>query len=102
MPQVIGDRVVIAGGTGIFQSLDKRTGKPVWSHDLYREFGASRIEVGYSCHALPYKDTLIMLLGGQRGYGVMAFDQKTGGVSWARHRFANAHSSARQPRKHWR
>ena len=30
MPQVIGDRVVMASGTGKIHSLDKKTGKSVW------------------------------------------------------------------------
>jgi outer membrane protein assembly factor BamB len=65
MPQVMGDRVVMASGTGKIHSLDKKTGKPVWSHDLYNEFGGTRLQFGYSCHALPYKDTLIYLSGGR-------------------------------------
>ena len=68
MPQVVGDRVIAAGATGKIHSLDKKTGRPVWSHDLYAEFGATQLEYGYSCHALPYKDTLIYMLGG-RGTG---------------------------------
>jgi hypothetical protein len=55
MPQVIGDRIVMASGTGVLLSLDKRTGKIVWQHDLYREFGGTRLGFGYSCHPLPYK-----------------------------------------------
>src|SRR5690349_1021466 len=65
MPQVIGDRVVTASATGKIHSIDKKTGRPVWSHDLYAEFGATRLEFGYACHALPYKDTLIYLAGGR-------------------------------------
>jgi glucose dehydrogenase len=41
MPQVVGDRVITASGTGKIHSLDKKTGKPKWSHDLYNEFHAS-------------------------------------------------------------
>jgi hypothetical protein len=65
MPQVIGNRIVMASGTGLLLSLDKRTGKIVWQHDLYGEFGGTRLGFGYSCHALPYKDTLIVLIGGR-------------------------------------
>src|SRR5262245_9618348 len=39
MPQVVGDRVLTASSRGKIQSLDKKNGKPVWSHDLYKEFG---------------------------------------------------------------
>jgi outer membrane protein assembly factor BamB len=100
MPQVVGDRVVSASGTGKIHSLDKRTGKPAWSHDLYDEFGGTRLAFGYSCHGLPYKDTLIYLAGGSapffgfgRGSAVVAFRQGDGAVAWKDQSFKNAHSS---------
>jgi outer membrane protein assembly factor BamB len=92
MPQVIGDRVVTASATGIIHSLDKKTGKPVWSHDLYKEFHGTKLIYGYSCHALPYKDTLIYLSGGN-GDGALAFRQSDGALVWKALEFTNAHSS---------
>ncbi len=92
MPQVVGDRVVTASGTGRIYSIDKKTGRPVWSHDLYKEFHATFLQYGYSCHALPYKDTLIYLAGGN-GDGAIAFRQSDGGVVWKALQFTNAHSS---------
>lgn len=64
MPQVVGDRVIATGATGKIFSLDKKPGRSVWSRDLYKEFHATRLIYGYSCHALPYKDTLIFLPAG--------------------------------------
>jgi len=100
MPQVIGDRVVTASGAGKIHSLDKKTGKPAWSHDLYTEFAANRLPFGYSCHGLPYKDTLIYLAGGDapwfgfgQGAAVIAFRQSDGAVVWKNQGFKNAHSS---------
>jgi len=92
MPQVIGDRLVTASGTGKIHSLDKKTGKPVWSHDLYNEFHATHMDFGYSCHALPYKDMLIYQAGGN-GDGVIAFRQRDGAVVWKALQFSNSHSS---------
>jgi len=92
MPQVVGDRLITASGTGKIHSLDKKTGKVVWSHDLYSEFHATHLQFGYSCHALPYKDTLIYLAGGE-GDGAIAFRQSDGAVVWKALEFANAHSS---------
>jgi glucose dehydrogenase len=92
MPQVIGDRLVTASGTGKIHSLDKKTGKVIWSHDLYREFNGTRLDFGYSCHPLPYKDSLIYLVGG-RGNAAMAFRQSDGAVLWKNLDFKNAHSS---------
>jgi outer membrane protein assembly factor BamB len=92
MPQVVGDRIVTASGTGKVHSLDKKTGHPVWSHDLYKEFGGTFLEFGYSCHALPYRDTLILLAGGV-GSAALAFRQTDGAVVWKGLDFQNAHSS---------
>jgi outer membrane protein assembly factor BamB len=92
MPQVIGDRIVTVGGAGKLHSLDKETGRPVWSHDLYEEFGGSRMTYGYSCHALPYGNLLILLVGGPR-QAIVAFDQADGRLVWGKHSYRNAHSS---------
>jgi len=92
MPQVVGDRIITASGTGKIHSLDKKTGRPIWSHDLYKEFGGTHLDFGYSCHALPYKDTLIFLAGGS-GSAVLAFRQTDGAVVWKGMDFQNAHSS---------
>jgi outer membrane protein assembly factor BamB len=92
MPQVVGDRLVTASGAGKIHSIDKKTGRPVWSRDLYSEFGGTRLEWGYSCHALPYKDGLILLAGG-RGSGAIALRKSDGAVIWKNLDFRNAHSS---------
>jgi outer membrane protein assembly factor BamB len=92
MPQVVGDRVLTASATGKIQSLDKKTGKPVWSHELYSEFHGTHLIYGYSCHALPYKDMLIYLAGGN-GDGAIAFRQSDGAVVWKSLEFTNAYSS---------
>ncbi len=92
MPQVVGDRLVTASGAGKIHSIDKKTGRPVWSRDLYSEFGGTRLEWGYSCHALPYKDGLILLAGG-RGSGALALRKSDGTVIWKNLDFKNAHSS---------
>jgi len=92
MPQVVGDRLITASGTGKIHSFDKNTGKVVWSHNLYSEFHATHLQFGYSCHALPYKDTLIYLAGGD-GDGAIAFRQSDGAVVWKALQFTNSHSS---------
>jgi outer membrane protein assembly factor BamB len=92
MPQVLGDRLLTVGATGKVHSIDKRTGKPVWSHDLYEEYSGSRMQFGYSCHALPYRDMVIFMVGGRR-HAITAFKQSDGSEVWSRHRFNNSHSS---------
>ena len=92
MPQVIGDRVVTASATGKIYSLNKKTGKPVWSHDLFSEFHATHLVYGYSSHPLPYKDTLIFMAGGN-GDGAIALRQSDGAVVWKALQFTNSYSS---------
>jgi outer membrane protein assembly factor BamB len=92
MPQVIGDRVVTASATGKIYSLNKKTGKPVWQHDLYSEFHGTHLVYGYSSHALPYKDTLIFMAGGN-GDGAIALRQSDGAVVWKALQFTNSYSS---------
>lgn len=92
MPQVIGDRVVSVSGIGQVNSIDKTTGKVVWSMDLYRDFAGDRLPFGYSSHPLPYKDSLIILAGGKT-HGVLKVRQSDGAVVWSKHRLAGAHSS---------
>jgi outer membrane protein assembly factor BamB len=92
MPQVVGDRVIAAGATGKIHSIDKKTGKLIWSHDLYNEFHGTHLIYGYSCHALPYKDTLIFLAGGS-GDAALAFRQSDGALVWKSLQFTNAYSS---------
>ncbi|HXG46589.1 MAG TPA: PQQ-binding-like beta-propeller repeat protein [Methylomirabilota bacterium] len=104
MPEVVGDRLVMAGSNGQLLSLDKRTGKIIWHHDLWDEtFTGTRLSFGYSCHVLPYKRTLIALVGTRRikestnappaGGSVVALRADDGGVVWKGLTFTNAHSS---------
>jgi outer membrane protein assembly factor BamB len=92
MPQVLGDRVVTVSGIGQLHSIDKRTGKSVWSVDLYKTFGGDRLDFGYSSHALPYKDSLIVLAGGS-GRALSRLRQSDGTPIWQKHRLQAAHSS---------
>lgn len=92
MPQVVGDRVVTASGIGLVHSLEKKTGRPVWSWDLYKNAAGNSLDFGYSSHALPYKDSLILVAGG-RTSGVLRVRQSDGTAIWQKHRVQNAHSS---------
>jgi outer membrane protein assembly factor BamB len=92
MPLIIGDQLYAAGATGKLHCLDKKTGKVVWFHDLYKEFNGSRMDFGYSCNPFAYKNMIIMLVGG-RGHSIMAFNQKDGGVVWQKQDFANGYST---------
>lgn len=86
-PLVVGNLLFTLGVIGKMHAFEKQTGKVVWSHDLYQEYGGTRMGRGYSCSPLAYKDTVIITVGGA-GQSLMAFDQKTGAVVWKKQDFA--------------
>ena len=92
MPQVIGDRVVTVSGIGQVHSLEKKTGRPIWSWDLYKNAGGNPLGFGYSSHPLPYKDSLILVAGGRKS-GMLRVRQSDGTAIWQKHRLLNAYSS---------
>ncbi len=85
-PLIVGNLVYTVGTTGKMHALDKQTGKLVWFHDLWTEFGGTRMDRGYSCSPLAYKKTVIVTVGGS-GQALIAFDQKTGAVVWKKQNF---------------
>lgn len=91
-PLVDGDRVYTVGLTGVLHALDRKTGKPVWSHDLVKEFDASQPMWGYAPSPLAYGNTVIVAVGG-KGHGLMAFNKSDGVVAWSGGDAPNAYSS---------
>jgi outer membrane protein assembly factor BamB len=91
-PLVTADAVYVVGILANLLCLDKKTGKVLWSHDLYREFNGTPMDRGYSGSPLAWKDTVIMKVGGA-GHAVMAFNQKDGKVVWQKQDFQNSPSS---------
>lgn len=80
-PLLIGDLLYTVGSIGKLHALDKKTGKVVWSHDLYKDLGGRKMGRGYSCSPIAYKNAIILTLGGQ-GQTFVAFNQKDGKVVW--------------------
>lgn len=80
-PLVTENGVYAIGILGNLLCLDKKTGKRIWSHDLYGEFHGTYFDRGYAPSPIPYKDTVIVKVGG-KGHAFVAFDQKTGAVAW--------------------
>lgn len=91
-PLVTADQVYTVGVSGVLHCLDRKTGKPVWSHDLVKEFGASQPMWGYASSPLLYKGTVILPVGG-KSHGVMAFNKADGTVVWSTGDSPNAYSS---------
>jgi outer membrane protein assembly factor BamB len=91
-PLIAGNLLITAGTGGRLQAFDKSSGKNVWSHDLWREYKGTRLERGYTCSPLAYKNLIIVSVGGP-GQSVMAFEQATGAVVWKKQTFRLSPSS---------
>ena len=81
-PLVVGDYIYTIGVRVHLHCLNKKTGKKVWAHDLWKKFGAKPPDRGYSSSPIAYKGSLILPVGGSTGYGIVAFDLKSGEVTW--------------------
>jgi outer membrane protein assembly factor BamB len=91
-PLVLGDRLFTTGVDGRFQCLDKKTGKVLWTHMLWGEYGGTRLMYGYASSPIAYRQTVIVPVGG-RDKSTMAFSQADGRVAWGNEDVPNAYSS---------
>ena len=73
-------------------AIDKKSGKLLWTQQLWQEHKGTRLMYGYSSSPIAFRDTVIVPVGGP-GKAVMAFRQQDGSVAWARNDFGNAYSS---------
>lgn len=80
-PLLVGDLLFTVGAVGKLHALEKKTGKVVWTVDLYKDLGGRKMGRGYSCSPLAYKNTIILTLGGA-GQTLVALNQKDGNVVW--------------------
>ena len=86
-PLLVGDRLFTIGTNKELHVFDAPTGDIVWSRNFVTDFGAppllirSMVKSGYGASPLPYKDTIIVQVGGP-GQSVMALRQTDGSVVW--------------------
>ena len=91
-PLIAGNRLFTTGVAGRLQSLDKKTGKVLWTQQLWADHGGSHLMYGYSASPIAFRQLVIVPVGG-RGKAVMAFQQADGKVAWSRNNFGNVYSS---------
>jgi outer membrane protein assembly factor BamB len=91
-PLVVRDRLFTTGVNGRLQCLDKKTGKLLWTEQLWENHQGSRLMYGYSSSPIAFRETVILPVGGP-GKALMAFQQADGKVAWARNDFGNVYSS---------
>jgi outer membrane protein assembly factor BamB len=91
-PLIVGDRLFTTGVTGQLQCLDKRTGKLLWTQQLWTDHQGSRLMYGYASSPIAFRSTVVVPVGG-RGKSVMAFQQADGALAWGKNDFGNVYSS---------
>jgi len=91
-PLLVGDRLFTAGVAGRLQCLDKKTGKLLWTQQLWSDHRGSNLMYGYASSPIAFRETVIMPVGGP-GKALMAFQQADGRVVWSRNDFGNVYSS---------
>ena len=91
-PLIVGDRVFTAGVAGRLQCLEKKTGKLLWTQQLWTDHHGSRLMYGYASSPIAFRDMIIVPVGGS-GKAVMAFRQADGSVAWSQNNYGNVYSS---------
>jgi outer membrane protein assembly factor BamB len=80
-PVTDGERVYAWFGTGQLVALDV-SGRPAWSKNLAKDYGAFDIQWGHASSPALFQDSLILLCyHGGRSY-LLALDKRTGAVKW--------------------
>ena len=91
-PLIVGTRVFTTGVAGRLQCFDKKSGKVLWTQELWTEHRGSPLMYGYASSPIAFRDTIVVPVGG-RGKAVMAFQQADGKVAWSANDFGNVYSS---------
>ncbi len=76
-------RVYALGGQGELRALDDATGKQIWRTNILDDAGAENLMWGMSASPLVYRDSVIVLPGGNSGRSVAAYDRLTGKRLWS-------------------
>ncbi len=92
-PTIDGDRLYALGSSGDLACLDVKTGKPIWSKNVLREFGGRNISWGLSESPLVVNDRVIVQAGG-RNASIVALNKMNGAVLWRQHSDEPGYSSA--------
>lgn len=81
VPTVGESHIWSVGPHGDFYCFDRETRKPVWKHDLLKDFDRELTTWGVSQSPLIYEDLVIVVPHGQKG-GVAAYEKTTGKLVW--------------------
>jgi outer membrane protein assembly factor BamB len=91
-PLVAGTRLFTTGVAGRLQCLDKKSGKVLWTEQLWDDHRGTQMMYGYASSPVAFRETVIVPVGG-RGRAIMAFHQADGKVAWSAGNLGNVYSS---------
>lgn len=91
-PLLLPDRVVTVGFTGTMHCLDKSTGRPIWSLELWKDLRGSFLKFGYSSSPILYRDKIIALTG-SKGASIVALNPKDGAIIWGDTDYENSYGT---------
>ena len=74
--------VFLYGAEGMLHALRLDTGVKVWAVDTVAEYGSDQGFFGRGSSPLVAGDTLIALIGGENGAGIVGLDKRTGTLRW--------------------
>lgn len=80
-PVFAGGKVFVVGGNFDLYAFDAATGKVAWQHDLVKDFGGRKLHWSNAASPLVVGDR-VLVMGGGRGQGILAFRADTGAVAW--------------------
>ena len=92
-PTFDGGRLYALGGNGDLACLDARTGQPIWSKNVLREFGGRNISWGLSESPLVVNDRVLVQAGGPNA-SIVALHKTTGAPIWRQHSDEAGYASA--------
>jgi outer membrane protein assembly factor BamB len=81
-PAVEGSDVFAVGPHGVVVALDLETGRERWRHDLVKGFQAAAPVYGFGSSPVVDGDRVIVMTGGEKSHGLLAFDRTTGKLAW--------------------
>ena len=81
-PAISDGRVYTYGAEGVLNSLDFSTGKKVWTVNAKTEFHAAKGFFGIACSPLVEGNSVLLIVGGRDGAGIVAFDKTNGKILW--------------------
>lgn len=91
-PCIVGEKIFVTTVIAQLVALERNTGKIIWRKDLWKELKGNQLDRGYAASPLPYKENIIVPVGGP-GRALVAFSQKDGRQVWSKGNANNSFSS---------